>query len=211
MEKGKTYAIQFPYCPMCNDLDSRKYYDYWSNKYILFYGKGPQTLDGTKRHSAIVNKQAGSGYATFSGNTTFSDATISANGGYIHNQSTDCYELRNSSYALRPGEGFLSYNASSEKMPSRISRSGQMIYDESVSTDVDGVPTIQDHSSLMLFDAMDGFELLSLHDQMVVVYNMQGYVLYQQYMTAGEQVHIAATPGIYVIKGEKESIKLIVD
>ena len=217
MEKGKTYAIQFPWCPMCNDLyvddptKKRTYYDYWSNKYILFYGKGPQTLDGTKKHSAIVNKQAGSGYATFSGNTTFSDATISANGGYIHNQSTDCYELRNSSYPLRPGEGFLSYNASSEKMPSRISRSGQMIYDESVSTDVDGVPTIQDHSSLMLFDAMDGFELLSLHDQMVVVYNMQGYVLYQQYMTAGEQVHIAAAPGIYVVKGEKEALKLVVD
>jgi hypothetical protein len=96
-------------------------------------------------------------------------------------------------------------------MPARISRSGMLEYDENVSTDVDGLPTIEDHTSLMLFDAMDGFELLSLHDQMVVVYNMQGYVLYQQYMSAGEQVHISAAPGIYVVKGEKEALKLVVD
>lgn len=211
MEYGKTYAIQFPWCPMCNDLGSRTYYDYWSNKYILFYGKGPQTLDGTKKHSAIVNKQAGSGYATFSGNTTFSDATISANGGYIHNQSTDCYELRNSSYALRPGEGFLVYNPNSEKMPARISRTGQIEYDENIETGTNGIPTVGDRTSLMLLGAYDGFEVLSLCEQLVTVYNLQGNIIFQQYMTAGEQVYVGTGAGVFIVRGESETIKVMVE
>lgn len=211
MEKGKTYAIQFPYCPMCNDLDSRRYYDYWSNKYILFYGKGPQTLDGTQKHDAIVNKQASSGCATFSGNTTFSDATISANGGYIHNQSTDCYGLRNSSYALRPGEGFLVYNPNSEKMPARISRTGQIEYDENIETGTNGIPTVGDRTSLMLLGAYDGFEVLSLCEQLVTVYNLQGNIIFQQYMTAGEQVYVGTGAGVFIVRGESETIKVMVE
>lgn len=217
MEYGKTYAIQFPWCPMCNDLyvddptKKRNYYDYWSNKYILFYGKGPQKLDGTKKHSAIVNKQAGSGYATFSGNTTFSDATISAKGGYIHNQSTDCYELRNSSYALRPGEGFLVYNPNSEKMPARISRTGQIEYDENIETGTNGIPTVGDRTSLMLLGAYDGFEVLSLCEQLVTVYNLQGNIIFQQYMTAGEQVYVGTGAGVFVVRGESETIKVMVE
>ena len=60
-------------------------------------------------------------------------------------------------------------------------------------------------------DAVEGFEILSLQAQMVAVYNLQGEVLMHQYMAEGEQVRVAAPAGLYVVKGEKEAIKIMVD
>ena len=44
-----------------------------------------------------------------------------------------------------------------------------------------------------------------------MVYNLQGNLIFRQQMAEGEQVHIAAAEGIYVVKGEKEAIKVMVD
>ena len=96
-------------------------------------------------------------------------------------------------------------------MPARISRSGMIEYGENNTSDLEGVPTIGDRTSIMLFDAMDGFEVLSLCEQLVTVYNLQGNVVFQQYMTAGEQVYVATGAGIFVVRGESETIKVMVD
>ena len=214
LTKGKVYAMQFPWCPMCNDLDSRTDYDYWSNKMILFYGEGPQTIAGTNVHSTIVSDAmptAGS-TATLAGNSTLADMTLdAADKAYVHNMANDYFELNTTSYPLKPTEGFMLYNPGASPMPARISRSGQMVYPDNTTTDVEDVPTIGDRTSIMLFDAMDGFEVLSLCEQLVMVYNLQGNLIFRQQMAEGEQVHIAAAEGIYVVKGEKEAIKVMVD
>ena len=213
MTKGKTYAIQFPWCPMCNDLSTRSKYDYWSNKMILFYGQGPQTIDGTSTHANYQSVSDGltPGYATLVGNTTFADLQLPKDAGYVHNQTTDYYELNQASTTVRPAEGFMLYNPNTLRMPSSISRSGEIVYSNNSTTDLEGVPTIQDNASLMLFDAVEGFEILSLHAQMVVVYNLQGEMLMHKYMAEGEQVRVAVHAGLYVVKGEKEAIKIMVD
>ena len=212
MYRGKTYAIQFPWCPMCNDLDKRDYYDYWSNKMILFYGKGPQTVAGTDYHSSILETTPAKGYATLTGNSTFADMTLpEEKTGYVHNMTDDYFVLNTSDYTLKPTEGYLLYNSGGSNMPARISRSGQIEYDENVETGVGGVPTVGDRTSLMLYGAYDGFELLSLCEQFVTVYNLQGNFIFQQYMAEGEHLYVATGAGIFIVRGESETIKVMVE
>ena len=213
LTKGKVYAMQFPWCPMCNDLASRTYYDYWSNKMILFYGKGPQTIAGTNLHNTIVSDAMPNlgATATLAGNSTLADMTLAAETGYVHNTTTDYFEQKNASYTLKPTEGFLLYNPGAKSMPARISRTGQMEYDENVETGVGGVPTVGDRTSLMLYGAYDGFELLSLCEQLVTVYNLQGNIIFQQYMAEGEQVYVATGAGVFIVRGESETIKVMVE
>lgn len=210
MYKGKTYAIQFPFCPMCNDLESRTYYDYWSNKMILFHGNGPQTVSGTTGQSSLITTPT-SGHATLSGNTTLADMTLTAQTAYVHNTANDIFELNDAQYVVKPTEGFLLYNPGAKPMPARISRTGQIEYDENIETGTNGIPTVGDRTSLMLFGAYDGIEVLALHEQLVTIYNLQGNIIFQQYMTAGEQVYVGTGAGVFVVRGESETIKIMVD
>ena len=214
LEKGKVYAMQFPWCPMCNDLASRTYYDYWSNKMILFYGKGDQTISGINSHSEIISnaRPTTGATATLAGNPTFADMTLVAgDNAYVHNMTNDYFELNTTSYTLKATEGFMLYNPGANPMPGRISRSGQMEYDENVETGVGGVPTVGDRTSLMLYGAYDGFELLSLCEQLVTVYNLQGNIIFQQYMAEGEQLYVATGAGVFIVRGESETIKVMVE
>lgn len=216
LTKGKVYAMQFPWCPMCKDLDSRTYYDYWSNKMILFYGKGPQSIEGTNSHNNFVKNAMLSlpkGHAVLLGNFTLADMTLEANSAYVHNMTNDCFELNTTTpYTLKPMEGFMLYTPNAGvQMPARISRTGQMEYDENVETGVGGVPTVGDRTSLMLYGAYDGFELLSLCEQLVTVYNLQGNIIFQQYMAEGEQLYVATGAGVFIVRGESETIKVMVE
>lgn len=217
MYQGETYAMQFPFCPMCNDLESRTYYDYWSNKMILFHGNGPQEIFGKDEHNVIKGTSVSSGFATLVGNSTFADMTNVT--GYVHKYTTlegeenpgDWFVLETGA-TVKPTQGYLLYNGGSNGMPTRISRSGEMIYDNnSTTTGIDGIPTIADRTALMIFGSIDGFNILSLREQMVTVYNLQGHVIFHQYMSEGQQIHIATAPGVYVVKGESETIKVMVE
>lgn len=217
MYQGETYAMQFPFCPMCNDLESRTYYDYWSNKMILFHGNGPQEIFGKDEHNVIKGTSVSSGFATLVGNSTFADMTNVT--GYVHKYTTlegeenpgDWFVL-DTGATVKPTQGYLLYNGGSNGMPTRISRSGEMIYDNnSTTTGIDGIPTIADRTALMIFGSIDGFNILSLREQMVTVYNLQGHVIFHQYMSEGQQIHIATAPGVYVVKGESETIKVMVE
>lgn len=211
MSQGETYAIQFPWCPMCNDLDTRDYYDYWSNKLILFHGKGPQDVQGSNSQSTILATAPAAGSATLAGNSTFADMTLAAEAGYVHNTTNDFFEKNNSAVTIKPTQGYMLYGGGAKGMPERISRSGHMVYPDNTTTDVEGVPTIGDRTSIMLFDAMDGFEVLSLCEQLVMVYNLQGNLIFRLQMAEGEQIYVATGSGIFVVRGESETIKVMVD
>lgn len=214
MEQGEVYAIQFPYCPMCNDLDDRDYYDYWTNKYIYFYGKGPQMVQGSEYHSTILDINPSEEYATLVGNSTFADYTLSE--GYVHetdinSDDRDFFVLKTNE-TIKPTQGYMLYTPTSpSQMPIRISRSGKIEYPDGTTTDADGVPTIGDRQSLMLYDALDGFDILALLSQVVTVYDMQGNLIFRQQINEGGRAHIPAVQGLYVVKGEYETIKVMVD
>lgn len=221
LEKGKVYAMQFPWCPMCNDdLNSRTEYDYWSNKMILFYGKGPQEIQGSSyQQSTILKTTPAEGYATLVGNSTLADMTAPS-GAYVHQyvdidpedgdpKKQDWFIQPTTGYTVKPTEGYLLYTPKAgAQMPARISRSGQIEYDENVET---GLPTIAGRTSLMLFGAYDGIEVLALHEQLVTVYNLQGNIIFQQYMAEGEQLYVATGAGIFIVRGESETIKVMVE
>ena len=157
-----------------------------------------------------------SGNATLVGNSTFADMTNVT--GYVHKNTTlegeetpGDWFVYETGATVKPTQGYLIYGGGPNGMPTRISRSGEMTYDNNATTSADGLPTIADRTALMIFDAIDGFNVLSLREQMVTVYNLQGHVIFHQYMSEGQQIHITTVSGIYVVKGETETIKLMVD
>ena len=151
--------------------------------------------------------------ATKQGEALIFPSPLFSGNGYVHvhNTANDYFELNTSDYVVKPTEGYMLYNSPTSRMPERISRSGKMIYSDNTTTDTEGVPTISDRTSLMLFDAMDGVEILSLSEQVVMVYNLQGNLIFRQQMTAGEQIYVATGSGIFVVRGESETIKVMVD
>ena len=231
MYQGKVYAIQFPWCPMCNDWETRTYYDYWTNKMILFYGRGyaktnvdegGQLVFG-KGHqtSTILAINPEQGTAMYSGNYTLADMTAPTNA-YVHDydvdkeildglgkDAADWFIQAPSGHTVKPTEGYMLYTPKTgAQMPARISRTGQIEYGENVET---GLPTIAGRTSLMLLGAYDGFELLSLCEQLVTVYNLQGNIIFQQYMAEGQQVYVATGTGVFIVRGESETIKVMVE
>lgn len=222
MRQGKVYAIQFPWCPMCNDWEDRTYYDYWTGKLILFYGHGYDNA-GTENDGQLIygidgqtalTAAPGQGQAVYAGNYSFADMTAPTNA-FVHDYDVDgaanpgdWFIPAPTGHKVKPTEGFMLYNPGPASMPARISRSGQIEYDENVET---GLPTIAGRTSLMLFGAYDGIEVLALHEQLVTVYNLQGNVVFQQYMAEGQQVYVATSAGVFIVRGESETIKVMVE
>jgi hypothetical protein len=209
LKKGHVYAMQFPYCPLCKDADTREEYDYWTGKYILLHGEGEQRLDGTDVHTSVLdNTLSEAGSAILKGNTSLNALTLPASTGYIHNTSNDYYELKTTNYSVKPMETFMLYNPLTARMPKAISRSGKMIYEEQTAT---GLPTIGDRTSLAAYANNMQIHLTALQAQRVVIYDMHGQVLFDGQLMEGKQMSISAPQGIYIVKGTYEIIKLIVD
>lgn len=208
MKKGHVYAMQFPYCPLCGDEDTRTTYDYWSGKYIWFYGKGPQTISGSNAQTAMKTNALSPGTAILKGNSTFKNMSLSAGSAYVHNTSNDLFVTKNTTYSAKPLEAFMLYNPLAARMPKAISRSGKMIYEEQTAT---GLPTIGDRTTLNAYANNMQIHLMALQAQRVVIYDMHGQVLFDGQLSEREQMSVSAPQGMYIVKGTYEIIKLIVD
>ena len=209
LKKGHVYAMQFPYCPLCGDAATRTKYDYWTGKYLLLHGKGPQEVDGTNVHTSVLaNPLSNVGSAILKGNISLNALTLPASTGYIHNTSNDYYELKTSEYSVKPMETFMLYNPLTARMPKAISRAGKVIYEEQTAT---GLPTIGDRTTLNAYANNMQIHLTALQAQHAVIYDMHGQALFEGQLTEGEQMSISAPQGIYIVKGTYEIIKLIVD
>lgn len=207
LKKGHVYAMQFPYCPLCDA--TRTEYDYWTGKYILLHGLGSQEVDGTNTHNTLLtNTPSKAGSAILKGNTSLNALTLPSKTGYVHNTTNDLFELNTSNYSVKPLETFMLYNPLAARMPKAISRSGKMIYEEQTTT---GLPTIGDRTSLAAYADNMQIHLMALQAQRVVIYDMHGQVLFDGQLTEGEQMTISAPQGMYIVKGTYEIIKLIVD
>lgn len=212
MQKGHVYAIQFPYCPMCNDVATRTTYDYWTGKFIVFLGKGPQTVSGTNAHSAITGATVEAGNAALTGNYTFANMTAPA-GIYAHNTTNDLFERTSSSTTIKPMQGYMLFRSPIANATAlSISRAGRISYEyESDITTDNHIPSIGTRTSMLVYRTDNGFAVDPVRTQRVMLYNLNGQLLFNGVLTEGERHGFNLTQGIYLLKGEYEIIKVMVD
>lgn len=214
MKKGHVYAIQFPYCPMCNDVDTREYYDYWTGKFIIFHGYGPQTVSGSNAQTTIQNTTTAAGTARLTGNYTFKDMSLNANTAYLHNTKTDQFELNKAAATIKPTQGYMLFtepvNSPQVASFSRAGRVVSYVQDEEVTTD-SHVPSIGDRTSMLLYRLDGGFAIDPVRSQQVKLYDMRGQVLFSGYLTEGTCHPFYLSQGLYVLQGEYETLKVLVE
>lgn len=217
-KKGQTYSLLFPYCVGCwteaEKIDGRNYWDYWSGKLLIFEGDGPQTVYGKSHQSDLLSATAATNTVSISGNSTFADMTSSSKdiwtfGNEIGDESfaanTDGYEN-----IIEPATAFLINGIQSKAgaAPKRINlRSGAVTYENGTDAET-GVPTIAGGHSLIVNSVAGGVEVVPVEAQQVSVYGSAGQLIVSDYLT--DETTLSLPAGIYIIRGEKEMVKVVV-
>ena len=212
MKQGRTYALKFPYCPSCSQEWRDTHYDYWTGKFILFVGTGPQTIYGSEQHTSIKPTEELENSAQLSGNYTFAEMSVNKRGGaYIHNTETDLYEAvsatGNTSVSPTQSVLFLEIGYTTSPIKS-ISRNGKIVYDNNVSTGDSHIPTITGNATLMVQLADGGMEVIPLQSQHVEILSTDGQLVYSGVLA--EQTYFAVPAGLYLVRGEHEVQKVMV-
>lgn len=213
MKQGEVYAFDFPY--MVGENDHTKW-DYWTGKFLLLEGYGPQTLHGSDYATEIVADYTVAGSAALRGNATFANVMVQKENAYYlwesdgenHNKYVKNAAI---SKDLEPGEGFLLANIPASKSPARAIalNTGIVTYDTENGTDKEtGVPTIAGGHSLIVNSVAGGVEVIPVEAQQVSVYGAAGQLIVSNYLT--DETTIALPAGIYIVRGEKEMVKVVV-
>lgn len=213
MKQGEVYAFDFPY--MVGENDHTKW-DYWTGKFLLLEGYGPQTLHGSDYASEIVADYTVAGSAALRGNATFANITVQKENAYYlwesdgenHNKYVKNAAI---SKDLEPGEGFLLANIPASKSPARAIaiNTGIVTYDTEDGTDAEtSVPTIAGGHSLIVNSVAGGVEVIPVVAQQVGIYGSAGQLIASDYMT--DETTLSLPAGIYMVRGEKETAKVIV-
>ncbi len=213
MKQGEIYAFEFPY-KQGNDYTK---WDYWTGKYLLLEGYGPQTLHGTKYASEVTGDYLVSGSASLRGNATFADMTVpqKSNAYYLTTSTSGNTEQNkyiagaNQSRTLEPAEGFLLANIPASSAPARAIaiNTGVVTYDQETETTT-GVPTIAGGRTLIVNSVGGGLTVIPVVAQQVGIYGSAGQLIASDYMT--DETTLSLPAGIYMVRGEKETAKVIV-
>ena len=215
MQQGHTYALYFPYF-IGHTIDANgnvtsnnqhDKWDYWTGKYLIFEGKGPQMVRG---EDALEIEEPNAGFARLVGNYTF--ANYSPEGTtYKLNASTEMFEAT-STTDFRPTEGLLLVNidAPAGQRVQSVSRLGKVIYGPAITTDNEDshIPTIAGNATLMVQLADGGMEVMPLQTQHVEIVSADGRLIYSG--TLSEQTYFAVPAGLYLVRGEYEVLKVMV-
>ena len=212
MKQGEIYAFEFPY-KQGNDHTE---WDYWTGKYLLLEGYGPQTLHGTNYASEVTGDYLVSGSASLRGNATFADMTVQKSNAYYLTTSTSGNTENNKyiaganqSRTLEPAEGFLLANIPASSAPARAIaiNTGVVTYDQETETTA-GVPTIAGGRTLIVNSVDGGLTMIPVVPQQVGIYGSAGQLIASDYMT--DETTLSLPAGIYMVRGEKETAKVIV-
>lgn len=213
MKQGKIYAFEFPY-KQGNDYTK---WDYWTGKYLLLEGYGPQTLHGTNYASEVTGDYLVPGSASLRGNATFADMTVpqKSNAYYLTTSKSGNTEQNkyiagaNQSRTLEPAEGFLLANIPASSAPARAIaiNTGVVTYDQETETTT-GVPTIAGGRTLIVNSVDGGLTVIPVVAQQVGIYGSAGQLIASDYMT--DETTLSLPAGIYMVRGEKETAKVIV-
>ncbi len=208
MQRGETYAINFPYCLDCPDYTG---WDYWTGKLILLEHKGEQTIQGQHAADAYMAPMPTTGVAVHAGNACFAEVQSGSNA-FMHNAATDTYEAT-ADTRLRPTASVLyaSVPTKQGKRAVAITRQGDIIWeddaadDSGVITDIDAVA----QSTLRVMAQDGGFSVLSDMVQEVYICSVDGRLVYQGTIGAGEAQFFSVNAGMYVVRTSAETMKVL--
>ena len=225
MEQGKIYAMQFPFCPNCDDLDTRQFWDYWTGKVVIFEGYGPQTIAGRNVAKMIASEEYSTpNYGQLRPNPILAEYQVNwldadaegylSNALFIDSYDNLFYSGDNSASdspgLLKAGDVYMVANITSPSgMPRRIASinpvSGEITYRDETTT---STPTIGGNKHMLVYNINGGVGIVPVVEQQVSVYNAAGQLVTSQYLT--DEVHIPLPSGIYLIAGAKEQFKVVV-
>ena len=225
MSKGQVYALHFPYNSINGVHDPSKTWDYWTGKYLLIESTtGPHIINGSNTN--IMPASLNDDSAVLIGNASFAEVTktpptgtqlfamekIKGNG-----TSRDVHELDAKDNAtLYPAEGALLAQIQAPKgMRARTInyQTGEVIYEESEEEDQNNqgvttaIPTIVGDKSLIVIPTESGLTILPRQPQQVTIYNLEGKLLFNQYVI--EEQSVVLPSSVYIVRGETEKIKVI--
>lgn len=221
MKKGQIYSINFPYMyygyrDSDNDGDGNGNWDYWTGKYVIFEGLGPQTIEGKNYHQTIKDPTmvVPSGSAEIRANSTFASMEVSGMGAYYldENQRFTPSPDDSEPKAIDATQGFVLLNETTvSPMPQRIKSidliSGDVTLDGGDGT-ATGTPTIAGNNKMLVYSIDGGVGIVPVVAQQVRIYNAAGQMVTSQYLTSETQIPLPT--GIYLITGEKEQCKVMV-
>lgn len=221
MKKGEIYSMKFPYMYYGYREEDDGNWDYWTGKYILFAGKGPQTIEGTNYHQTITNSTmtVPSGSAEIRANSTFASMEVSDMGAYYlgENQRFTPSPYDSELVPIDATQGFVLLNKSTASpMPQRIASidmmTGDVTYEPISGDDTNetptSTPTISGDRDMLVYTVAGGLGVVPVVPQHVSIYNAAGQLVVSQYLT--DDTQFALPTGIYLVRGEKDQAKAMV-
>lgn len=230
MEKDNIYALQFPFCPRCEydpetgEIGDRDYWDYWTGKFIIFEGYGPQTIDGTNKSATIEGLDytvKNSGHLR--GNPVFAEYMVSSEKALFFDSYYDKYfggdkfgDEEDLMRTQKAGGVYMVANLPAPSLlPGRVKsvdpETGDVHF-ESSGTNGDNTttstPTISGNRQMLVYTIEGGVGVIPIIAQQVSLYNAAGQLITSQYLT--EEIQISLPAGIYLICGKNEMAKVIV-
>lgn len=219
MEEGKIYALMFPYCTNCEEGNERTQWDYWTGKLLIFEGFGPQKIQGTDSQEMLLQPFTNSNEGVLRGNATMAilnvPNTSTLKNAFFQENGKNAFYLDNTHEQmgkLPAGGVFMLANGSvPSAAPANAKyihvRSGLVTYDQETETTT-GVPTIAGGRTLIVNSVDGGLMVIPVVAQQVGIYGSAGQLIASDYMT--DETTLSLPAGIYMVRGEKETAKVIV-
>jgi hypothetical protein len=181
-------------------------------------GKGPQTIEGKNHHNTITAAMTATpGSAEIRVNNTFASMEVSNMGAYYlgENQRFTPSPYDSELVTVDATQGFVLLNTSTASpMPQRIASidmmTGDVTYEpgDGIENTVTGTPTISGEREMLVYTLAGGLGVVPVVSQQVSIYNASGQLVVSQYLTV--EMQFALPAGIYLVRGEKDQVKVMV-
>ena len=229
MHKGGFYSLQFP-------SNYSNGWDYWTGKYILLEGYGPQTIDG----SSVINNvlptivNTPDNAVQLYGNASFANSQSFQHENLYHTALNDKGVLdfvrkTDAKAFFAPMDGFaigdldgaietITTEAGQIMQQQRKAKSinmqtGEVVYEQSTTIldDNPGVatdlPTIMGDVALIVMPTETGLVMVPKYPQQVMIYDVEGKLIFNQYVV--EEQSVALPSSMYIVRGEQDKIKVV--
>ena len=229
MHKGGFYSLQFP-------SNYSNGWDYWTGKYILLEGYGPQTIDGSSVINNVLPKIVNTpdNAVQLYGNASFANSQSFQHENLYHTALNDKGVLdfvrkTDEKAFFAPMDGFaigdldgaietITTEAGQIMQQQRKAKSinmqtGEVVYEQSTTIldDNPGVatdlPTIMGDVALIVMPTDGGLVMLPKYPQQVMIYDVEGKLIFNQYVV--EEQAVALPSSMYIVRGEQDKIKVV--
>ena len=218
MQRDSVYAMYFP---GGTNL-------FWNYKYLIFEGHGPQRINGKNIQATYASNVSGNmtypaaNYMALQGNSTFGNfdiSTSSANPIFVVNRAVNPAQNPNAITPDSVNYSFIKYTSGGKRiLPTSVyvvSGNNQAVRPAALPalggrpTDIKAVPTLAEQNPSLVAYADKGLYLEAYQDQDIQIFSADGRTLWNGQVKAGSKTFVPATAGLYIIKGQQSTIKLI--